>query len=65
MFNFQDHLKKLRDIDDKLVYALNVSIPTQSFKGQVHAEENCKGTLTCKMRKIRKIYDFSFNFFFF
>ncbi|XP_065224608.1 protein MIX23 [Planococcus citri] len=29
---FQDYLKKSRDIDDKLIYTLNASLPTQSFK---------------------------------
>lgn len=51
---FQDHLKKLRDVDDKLVYALNVSLPTQSFKGQANPEENCKDLYN----KLKKGYDY-------
>uniref|UniRef100_A0A336LHK3 Protein MIX23 n=1 Tax=Culicoides sonorensis TaxID=179676 RepID=A0A336LHK3_CULSO len=51
---FQDYLKKLRDIDDKLVYALNTMIPTQSFKGQEHAEANCKDMYF----KLKKGYDY-------
>ena len=29
---FQRTLKKLRDIDDKIIYALNLSTPTKSFQ---------------------------------
>jgi hypothetical protein len=29
-------------IDDKIVYALNNSIPTVSFKGQINAAEKCQ-----------------------
>lgn len=32
----------MRDIDDKIIYALNTSIPTESFKGQLSATETCK-----------------------
>ena len=38
----QNALKGMRVIDDKIVYALNNSIPTISFKGQVDASEKCK-----------------------
>ena len=38
----QNALKGMRVIDDKIVYALNNSIPTTSFKGQVDASEKCK-----------------------
>ncbi|XP_063700767.1 protein MIX23 [Culicoides brevitarsis] len=51
---FQEYLKKLRDVDDKLVYALNVSIPTQSFKGQENPEANCKDLY----QKLRQGYDY-------
>jgi len=40
---FQSALKEMRQIDDKIVYAINQSIPTASFKGQSDAKENCKG----------------------
>merc|ERR1711944_11716 len=40
---FQTALKEMRLIDDKIVYAINQSIPTASFKGQSDAKENCKG----------------------
>ena len=33
----------MRLIDDKIIYALNTSIPTTSFKGQIDAKETCKG----------------------
>lgn len=32
----------MRDIDDKIIYALNTSLPTESFKGQQNASETCK-----------------------
>lgn len=31
----------MRDIDDKIIYALNTSLPTESFKGQVNCEKTC------------------------
>lgn len=39
---FQVALKEMRLIDDKIVYAINQSIPTASFRGQVDTKENCK-----------------------
>ncbi|XP_015118778.1 coiled-coil domain-containing protein 58 [Diachasma alloeum] len=39
---FQDALQKMRQIDDKIIYLLNTTIPTESFKGQVDATSNCK-----------------------
>jgi len=39
---FQKALKKLREIDDKIIYALNQSTPTASFKARgVDAHEKC------------------------
>jgi len=39
---FQKALKKLREIDDKIIYALNQSTPTASFKARgVDAHEMC------------------------
>lgn len=32
----------MRDVDDKIIYALNTTIPTESFKGQISASETCK-----------------------
>lgn len=32
----------MRQIDDKIIYSLNTSIPTESFKGQVNPEATCK-----------------------
>ncbi|XP_047001298.1 protein MIX23 isoform X2 [Schistocerca americana] len=37
-----DALKKMRTVDDKIVYMLNTSIPTESFKGQVDPTATCK-----------------------
>lgn len=31
----------MRDIDDKIIYALNTSLPTESFKGQINGEKTC------------------------
>ncbi|KAJ9600152.1 hypothetical protein L9F63_009562 [Diploptera punctata] len=39
---FQDALKKMRILDDKIVYSLNTSIPTDSFKAQVDPTSSCK-----------------------
>ncbi|EFN66065.1 Coiled-coil domain-containing protein 58 [Camponotus floridanus] len=39
---FQDTLKKMRLLDDKIIYTLNTAIPTESFKGQVDSIEQCK-----------------------
>jgi len=39
---FQKALKKLREIDDKIIYALNQSTPTASFQARgVDAHEKC------------------------
>lgn len=32
----------MRLLDDKIIYALNTSIPTESFKGQVDGTARCK-----------------------
>lgn len=37
----QETLKKMRELDDKIIYALNTSIPTESFKGQLNASQKC------------------------
>ncbi|TGZ39018.1 Coiled-coil domain-containing protein 58 [Temnothorax longispinosus] len=39
---FQDTLRKMRQIDDKIIYMLNSTIPTESFKGQVDLATQCK-----------------------
>jgi len=38
----QDVLKRLRLIDDRVVNALNTSLPTESFKQKKNSEEQCK-----------------------
>lgn len=35
-------MKKSRGIDDKIIYTLNTTIPTESFKGQTSPAETCK-----------------------
>lgn len=39
---FQDTLRRMRQIDDKIIYMLNTTIPTESFKGQVDPTTQCK-----------------------
>ncbi|XP_046392912.1 protein MIX23 [Ischnura elegans] len=39
---FQEALKKMREFDDKIVYALNTSLPTESFKANVDSAARCK-----------------------
>jgi len=39
---FQDTLRKMRQIDDKIIYMLNTTIPTESFKSQVDPTTQCK-----------------------
>lgn len=43
----------MRDIDDKIVYTLNTSIPTESFKGQLNAKAKC----TDLYGKLNSTYD--------
>ncbi|XP_064629076.1 protein MIX23-like [Lineus longissimus] len=40
---FQTKLKQLRLIDDRIANALNRTVPTASFAGNVDAKETCKG----------------------
>lgn len=39
---FQEALKKMRNVDDRIVYALNTSVPTKSFSDKVNATDKCK-----------------------
>lgn len=39
---FQSALRNMRLLDDKIIYALNTSIPTTSFKDKVNASEQCQ-----------------------
>ncbi|XP_011550426.2 protein MIX23 [Plutella xylostella] len=39
---FQDILKKMRVLDDKIVYTLNTSIPTESFQKKIDAAAVCQ-----------------------
>lgn len=36
----------MRELDDNIIYALNTSIPTESFKGQLNATNTCKDLQT-------------------
>ncbi|XP_055335423.1 protein MIX23-like [Paramacrobiotus metropolitanus] len=39
---FQETLKNLRQIDDRIVYLLNTTIPTDSFSSQANPKELCR-----------------------
>ncbi|XP_076868787.1 protein MIX23 [Brachyhypopomus gauderio] len=39
---FQEVLKVMRTIDDRIVHALNTTVPTASFSGKVDASKTCK-----------------------
>ena len=39
---FQDALKKMRVKDDKIIYELNVALPTQSFERNLDTTQQCK-----------------------
>lgn len=39
---FQEVLKVMRTIDDRIVHALNTTVPTVSFSGKVDATETCR-----------------------
>ncbi|KAJ2952112.1 hypothetical protein O0L34_g4382 [Tuta absoluta] len=43
---FQEVLKKMRLLDDKIVYALNTSLPTESFQNKVNATSACQDLYT-------------------
>lgn len=43
----------MRDVDDKIVYALNTSIPTESFRGHSNASVKCTELYT----KLNSTYD--------
>lgn len=32
----------MRELDDKIIYMLNTSIPTESFKGQISPSQTCE-----------------------
>ncbi|XP_076045523.1 coiled-coil domain-containing 58 isoform X2 [Oratosquilla oratoria] len=37
-----DILRQMREIDDKIIYELNLATPTQSFRGLVNPTEHCR-----------------------
>ncbi|XP_062984982.1 protein MIX23 isoform X1 [Elgaria multicarinata webbii] len=39
---FQELLKVMRTIDDRIVHELNTTVPTASFAGKVDASQTCK-----------------------
>lgn len=39
---FQEGLRVMRTIDDRIVHALNTTVPTVSFSGKVDATQTCK-----------------------
>lgn len=44
ILQFQEQLKQMRDLDDKIIYALNLSLPTESIKARsaINPESSCK-----------------------
>ncbi|KAJ8869370.1 hypothetical protein PR048_030946 [Dryococelus australis] len=42
MTDMQDAINKMRNLDDKIIYALNASIPTDSFKVKTDPTATCK-----------------------
>ncbi|XP_003389534.1 PREDICTED: coiled-coil domain-containing protein 58-like [Amphimedon queenslandica] len=40
---FKEALEAARKVDDGIIYRLNTSIPTLSFKNEISATEKCKG----------------------
>lgn len=52
--HFKEMLKNLRSLDDKIIYKLNVSVPTQSFKNEIDAETKC-GTLYKELLGLYKL----------
>ena len=55
----QEALQQLRALDDKIIYKLNTSVPTQSFAGLVSADERCKQLYEEVGRPIRGLRSFS------
>jgi hypothetical protein len=53
LFFWQESLKVLRLLDDKIIYRLNKSVPTTSFAGEVNAENKCKELYTEVGHKLR------------
>ncbi|XP_041717344.1 protein MIX23 [Coregonus clupeaformis] len=39
---FQEVLKVMRNIDDRIVHSLNTTVPTVSFSGRVDASQTCR-----------------------
>ncbi|XP_063812901.1 protein MIX23 isoform X2 [Pseudophryne corroboree] len=39
---FQDMLRVMRTLDDRIVHELNTTIPTVSFAGKIDASQTCK-----------------------
>ncbi|NXX97295.1 CCD58 protein, partial [Centropus bengalensis] len=39
---FQEFLRVMRTIDDRIVHELNTTIPTASFAGKIDASQTCK-----------------------
>ncbi|XP_017494456.1 PREDICTED: coiled-coil domain-containing protein 58-like [Rhagoletis zephyria] len=58
---FQESIKKMRALDDNIIYMLNSSLPTESFKGQVNCEKVCYNLYTqlqdIHKRREKKIRD--------
>ncbi|KAL1233971.1 Protein MIX23 [Trichinella spiralis] len=50
---FTEALEKMRQIDNKIIFELNMTIPTNSFSQNMDLSERCKGLY----QKLRNAYD--------
>lgn len=57
---FQSALRDMRLLDDKIIYALNTSIPTTSFKDKVDASEQCQ-VLLDKVKRTHELRGTALN----
>lgn len=57
----QDALKKMRMLDDKIIYTFNTSMPTDSFKGQYDATTTCKDLYEQVSRLLKTTFILNFR----
>ncbi|EFX80714.1 hypothetical protein DAPPUDRAFT_303950 [Daphnia pulex] len=64
ILQFQETLRRMRTLDDKIIYTFNTSMPTDSFKGQFNASATCKhlhdelqSNYTSREQKIKQCID--------
>nr|XP_014095997.1 coiled-coil domain-containing protein 58 isoform X2 [Bactrocera oleae] len=57
---FQESIKQMRAVDDNIIYMLNTSLPTESFKGQVNCEKVCTNLLN-QLQQVHKAREKKIN----